>query len=194
MKRHLRSSGAPFVFAPDKQASFEEAIKRYPEGRQKSAVMAGLHLAQEQQGWISEEVVDTIAARLEMPALRVWEVASFYTMYNLEPKGTYHLQVCTTTPCWLRGSDEVLKACHAKAKAHGASVFSVTEVECLGGCVNAPLVQINNDFYEDLTGETTATLLDQLAAGKSVKAGSMTGRCGSAPQGYAGEKAGGDHA
>lgn len=183
MKRYLQKSGTPFAFTPAALKALLDAKSHYPEGKEKSAVMAALHLVQTQEGWISQEAVDVVGGLLNMPPLKVWEVASFYSMYNLAPMGTYHLQVCTTTPCWLRGSDDVFETCHKKAAQYGKDVFTVSEVECLGGCVNAPLLQINNDFHEDLTKDATADLLDALAQNKPVTPGSCLGRQGSAPLG-----------
>ena len=182
MKRRMQDAGKAFAFTKENLSKLEVARKKYPQGRDKSAVMEALHLVQAQEGWVSREAIEAVAALLHMTPLQVWEVASFYTMYNLSPKGKFHLQVCTTTPCWLRGSDAVLDACHDKAAKHGAQVFQVCEVECLGGCVNAPLVQINNDVYEDLDATSTAALLDALAAGKEPPfKDSALKRQGSAP-------------
>jgi NADH-quinone oxidoreductase subunit E len=157
-----------------------EIIARYPEGRQQSAVIPLLDLAQRQvgaetntQGWLPLPVQEFVARELDMPAIRVLEVATFYTMFNLEPVGRFHVQVCGTTPCMLRGSDDVFAACSKRGLRKGHTtedgLFTLTEVECLGACANAPMVQINDDNYEDLTEESMGAILDALAAGKSPK-------------------------
>lgn len=169
-------------------------IARYPEGRQQSAVMPLLDLAQRQvgaktksQGWLPIPVIEFVARQLGMPYIRVYEVATFYTMFNLAPVGRYHVQVCGTTPCMLRGSDDVMRACRDKGLAKGHTtddgLFTLTEVECMGTCANAPMVQINDDNYEDLTYESTARLLDELAAGKTPMPGPQVERQNSAPVG-----------
>ncbi|MBA4118616.1 MAG: NAD(P)H-dependent oxidoreductase subunit E [Candidatus Puniceispirillum sp.] len=182
MKRRMQDARQPFAFTKENAQALEAARAKYPDGRDKSAVMEALHLVQAQEGWVSREAIEVVAGLLHMTPLQVWEVASFYTMYNLAPKGKHHLQVCTTTPCWLRGSDAVLATCEEKAAHYGPDIFQVCEVECLGGCVNAPLVQINNDVYEDLDAAATAALLDALAAGKEPPfKDSALRRQGSAP-------------
>ena len=169
-------------------------IARYPEGRQASAVMPLLDLAQRQvgaetntQGWLPIPVMEAIARQLGMAYIRVLEVASFYTMYNLAPVGRWHVQVCGTTPCMLRGSDDVLSACKNRGLAKGRTtpdgLFTLTEVECLGACANAPMVQINDDNYEDLTYDSMAAILDALAAGETPKPGPQNGRQASSPEG-----------
>jgi len=171
-----------------------EIIARYPPGRQQSAVMPLLDLAQRQvgaetttQGWLPVPVIEFVAAQLGMPYMRAYEVASFYTMYNLAPVGRYHVQVCGTTPCMLRGSDDVLSACANKGLAKGRTtpdgLFTLTEVECLGACANAPMVQINDDNFEDLTYDSMTAILDALAAGETVTPGSQIGRQVSCPEG-----------
>ena len=189
-------SGAPFeqpasfAFTPENVAKAKAYIAKYPEGRQASAVISLLYLAQEQHdGWVPRAAMDVIAEMLAMAPIRVYEVASFYTMFNLRPVGRYFLQVCTTTPCWLRGSDEVLATCKKKlgigvGETTQDKKFTLFEVECLGACVNAPIIQINNgDFYEDLDGQSTEKLIDALARGEKPPQGSATGRQGSAPTG-----------
>jgi NADH-quinone oxidoreductase subunit E len=169
-------------------------VARYPEGRQASAVMPLLDLAQRQigeetntQGWLPIPVMETIAAQLGMAYIRVLEVASFYTMYNLAPVGRYHVQVCGTTPCMLRGSDDVLAACKnhglQKGKTTPDGLFTLTEVECLGACANAPMVQINDDNFEDLTYDSMTAVLDALARGESPEPGPQIDRQTSAPEG-----------
>ncbi len=138
---------AYFAFTPENMEKVKGFIANYPQGRQASAVISVLDLAQRQQGWLPRVAMNEVARILDMAPIRVYEIATFYTMFQLKPKGKYLLQVCTTTPCWLRGSDAIMKACTAAADG---TTFSVQEVECLGGCVNAPVVQINDDFYEDL--------------------------------------------
>lgn len=185
MSRHLQKSGAPFCFTPENLKKAQMAIGQYPQGRQASAVKSLLDLGQRQnQGWISQEIVEEVAKILDMPVMRVYEVVSFYTLFNLQPLGRVHVQVCTTTPCWLRGSDVLLSQCQARALAEGSDALTVKEVECLGACVNAPVIQIQDDFYEDLDSDSVATLLDAVLQGKSLKPGSQTGRVQSAPQGY----------
>ncbi len=171
-----------------------EIIARYPPGRQQSAVMPLLDLAQRQvgdetktQGWLPVPVIEFVAAQLDMPYIRAYEVATFYTMYNLAPVGRYHVQVCGTTPCMLRGSDDVLAACANKGLAKGKTtpdgLFTLTEVECLGACANAPMVQINDDNFEDLTYDSMTSILDKLAAGEAVTPGPQIARQVSCPEG-----------
>ena len=167
-----------FAFTPESMAKVDELIANYPPGRQASAVIGVLDLAQRQHGWLPRAAMDEVARLLDMAPMRVYEVATFYTMFHLKPKGRYLLQVCTTTPCWLRGSDEVMKACQ---EAADGTIFSVQEVECLGACVNAPILQVNDDFYEDLDGPKTEALLDALRQGNPPPVGSVVGRQGSAP-------------
>jgi NADH-quinone oxidoreductase E subunit len=183
-----------FVFDEIAEAAAARAIARYPAGKQASAVMALLDIVQRQMGrqtgsaWVPRAAMDVVATRLGMAPVRVYEVATFYLMYNTKPVGNYHLQVCTTTPCWLRGSDEIVAACKKVSgiKDFGQSsedgLFTMTEVECLGACVNAPILQINDDYYEDLDGEKTEALLEKLKAGAPLPpAGSVIGRHASAP-------------
>jgi NADH-quinone oxidoreductase subunit E len=163
-------------------------IAKYPEGRQASAVIPILWRAQEQSGgWLPEKAIELVAHLLGMPKIRVLEVATFYTMFNLEPVGKFHVQLCGTTPCVLRGADKLIELCHKKIgeQQHVTTdgKLSWIEVECLGACVNAPAVQINYDYYEDLTPESLARILDDLAAGKEVKPGPQIERQLSAPVG-----------
>jgi len=180
---------ASFAYTPENLARAKQYMAKYPPGRQSSAVLALLDLAQRQQGgWLPRAAMDHVAGILDMAPIRVYEVATFYTMFNLMPVGRYHLQVCRTTPCWLRGADELTETCKRKLgiglKGRTADgKFSLIEVECLGGCVNAPVVQINDDFYEDLDPKRLEALLDALARGEKPKMGSQTGRQGSAPEG-----------
>lgn len=165
----------------------EEILSKYPTERKKSAVMPLLDLAQrENDNWISSAVIEEIAQMLEMPEIRVYEVASFYTMYNLKPVGKYLVQFCKTTPCMLRGIDEIMKATREKLgigfeETTQDGLFTLREVECLGACANAPVIQINDDFFEDLTKENFFEVLDNLKAGKKVKIGSQIGRHCSKP-------------
>jgi NADH-quinone oxidoreductase subunit E len=171
---------ASFSFTPEYMAKVEAQIAHYPPGRQASAVIAVLDLAQRQQGWLPRAAMNEVARILEMAPIRVYEIATFYTMFQLRPKGKYLLQVCTTTPCWLRGSEAVMKACQHAADGE---MFSVQEVECLGGCVNAPVVQINDDFYEDLDEASINKVLDALRRGETPKPGPQVDRQTSAPEG-----------
>lgn len=165
----------------------EEILSKYPVERKKSAVMPLLDLAQRQNdNWISSAVIEEIAKLLELPEIRVYEVASFYTMYNLKPVGKYLVQFCKTTPCMLRGIDEIMKATKEKLgigfeETTEDGLFTLREVECLGACANAPVIQINDDFFEDLTKENFFEVLDNLKAGKKVKIGSQIGRQCSKP-------------
>ncbi len=178
---------ASFAFTPENLARAQLLIARYPEGRQASAVLALLDLAQRQHdNWVPEAALRYVAEMLEMSFIRIMEVATFYTMFNLKPVGKYHLQLCRTTPCWLRGADD-LRRCikqtigigHGETSADG--VFSMVEVECVGACVNAPVVQINDDYYEDLDADSLGRLLAALARGEAPAAGSVIGRQTSAP-------------
>ncbi|MGH7044846.1 MAG: NADH-quinone oxidoreductase subunit NuoE [Stellaceae bacterium] len=178
-----------FAFSPENLALAQAHIAKYPPGRQASAVLALLDLAQRQAGgWLPRAAMDHVAHMLEMAPIRVYEVGSFYTMLNLRPVGRYLLQACTTTPCWLRGSDAVVAACEQKLGVGvGGStedgLFTLVEVECLGACVNAPILQVNDDFYEDLDGPTTEALLDALRTGNPPPPGSVIARRGSEPVG-----------
>ena len=191
MKATSYRAGEPggFVFTAENQTRAKQIIARYPEGRQASAVIALLDLAQRQNGnWLSGEAIEYVANELEMAPIRVHEVASFYTMFNLEPVGRHFIQVCRTTPCWLRGSDDLTGTCLGKlgtklGETTEDGAFTVVEVECLGACANAPMVQINDLYYEDLTPERMAQIIDDLRAGKEVPMGSQIGRQGSAPDG-----------
>jgi len=171
-----------------------EIIAHYPEGRQLSASIPLLDLAQRQvgaetntQGWLPIPVMEFVAKELDTSYIRILEVATFYTMFNLEPVGRFHVQVCGTTPCMLRGSDNVLEACYKRGLKKGKTtedgLFTLTEVECLGACANAPMVQINDDNYEDLTEESMTAILDALASGKTPKPGSQIDRQTSCPEG-----------
>jgi NADH-quinone oxidoreductase E subunit len=180
---------AHFAFTPENLARAKAHIAKYPPGRQASAVLPLLDLAQRQHdNWLPRAAMDCVAEMLGMPPVRVYEVATFYAMFNLRPVGRHFLQICTTTPCWLRGSDEVVRACQRKlgigiGETTPDGQFTLTEVECLGACVNAPIIQVNDDFYEDLDGPSTAALIDALRSGAPPPVGSVKGRQGSAPAG-----------
>ncbi|HWK47848.1 MAG TPA: NADH-quinone oxidoreductase subunit NuoE [Stellaceae bacterium] len=171
-----------FDFTPENRAEADRIIAKYPPGRQASAVLPLLYIAQRQHhGWLPRAAMDRVAVILDMAAIRVYEVATFYTMFNLKPVGKYHLQICTTTPCMLRDSDSVVATCERKLGIHEGQVtpdglFSMIEVECLGACVNAPVIQVNDDMYEDLDGPRTEALLDALARGDVPPVGSTLGR------------------
>jgi NADH-quinone oxidoreductase E subunit len=175
-----------FEWTAESKAFIEKVVAKYPAGRQASAVIPLLDLAQRQHdNWIPLKAMDAIAATLDMPRIRVMEVATFYTMFNLAPVGKWFLQACTTTPCWLRGSDDVMRCIKDKlglSKNYTTTAdgqFTLLEVECLGVCANAPVVQVNDDVYEDLDYALTAKLIDDLKAGKAPQVGSMSGRKGS---------------
>ena len=171
-----------FQFSEENQKTVGEILAKYPPNRKKSAVMPLLDLAQRQnENWVSKDVIETIAKTLEMPEIKVYEVASFYTMYNLKPVGKYLLQFCKTTPCMLRGIDDLMKFCEEKLgismnETTEDGLFTLKEVEGLGACVNAPIVQINDDFFEDLTKENFNQILEDLKTGKKIKVGSQIGR------------------
>ena len=180
----LRARWGNFAWTEANAAKAKEIVARYPEGRQRSAVMPLLDLAQRQvgeeentQGWLPIPVMEYVAAYLDMPVIRVVEVATFYFMYNIAPIGRFHVQVCGTTPCMLRGSDEIMAACKSRGMSKGHTtadgMWSLTEVECMGNCASAPIVQINDDNYEDLTPERLNAVLDALAKGETPKAGTQ---------------------
>lgn len=178
-----------FAFSPENAAWAEATIRKYPPGKQASAVIPLLWRAQEQEGWVSEPAIRTIAGMLDMAYIRVLEVATFYTMFQLSPVGrTAHIQVCGTTPCQLRGAEKLIAICKRRIAAHAHELsadgnFSWEEVECLGACVNAPMVLIGKDTYEDLTPETFEALIDGFAAGKPPQPGPQIPRQLSAPEG-----------
>lgn len=177
-----------FAFNAEYEARAQTIIGRYPEGRQQSAVIPLLDLAQRQAGgWLPTEVIEYVASYLEMPKIRVLEVASFYSMFNLEPVGKNFVQLCRTTPCWLRGSDDLRAAAKdvtgcGLGETSEDGLFTVVEVECLGACCNAPMVQINDDYYEDLTADSFKTILEALKRGETPEPGSRVGRKGSEPE------------
>jgi NADH-quinone oxidoreductase subunit E len=181
---------ASFAFSAESRARADREIAKYPSGRQASAVIALLWIGQEQEGWVTKPMIEEVARVLRMPYIRVLEVATFYTMFNLEPVGEHLVQVCTTTPCWLRGSDDVVKVCKNMIADTPHTVskdgkFSWMEVECLGACVNAPMLQIGKDFYEDLDGPATEAILDAFRRGEKPKPGPQNGRFSSEPIGGA---------
>ncbi|MGH6975251.1 MAG: NADH-quinone oxidoreductase subunit NuoE [Stellaceae bacterium] len=180
-----------FAFTPENLKKAQAHIAKYPAGRQASAVLPLLDLAQRQHdNWLPRAAMDMVADMLGMPRIRVYEVATFYTMFNLKPVGKHFFQICTTTPCWLRGSDDVVAACKKKlgigiGETTADGKFTLREVECLGACVNAPIIQVNDDFYEDLDGRSTEALIDALARGEKPPFGSVKKRQTSAPEGGA---------
>ena len=190
----VRARWAGFAFKEENEKQAKVVIGRYPPGRQQSAIIPLLDLAQRQvgaetetQGWLPIPVIEYVAAYLNLPYMRAYEVATFYTMFNLRPVGRFHVQVCGTTPCMLRGSDDVIEACKAKGLKKGGTtadgLFTLSEVECLGACANAPMVQINDDNSEDLTFESMTAILDALARGETPKPGPQIDRQTSAPAG-----------
>ncbi len=178
---------ATFAFSKDNLPWVETQIAKYPVGRQASAVIPLLWQAQKQNAyWLPRVAIEHVADLLNMPYMRVLEVATFYTMFNLEPVGKYFIQLCGTTPCRLRGAGDIVKVCETRIGAQNQITadgnFSWLEVECLGACCNAPMVQINDDYYEDLTPENFNMLLDNLAEGNPVKTGPQNGRKSSEPE------------
>jgi NADH-quinone oxidoreductase subunit E len=177
-----------FEFTKENKENAEKILKKYPENRKKSAVMPFLYLAQRQnENWIPLNAMKYIAKFLEMPYIKVYEVATFYTMYNLAPVGKYFVQVCTTSPCLIRGADKVVKICKEKISKEENTLSenklcSWLEVECLGACVNAPMMQINDDYYEDLDEKNTIEIIDSLLANKPIKSKSFRNRTSSAPE------------
>jgi NADH-quinone oxidoreductase subunit E len=190
----IRERWGHFTWSPENEAQAKIVVGRYPPGRQQSAIIPLLDMAQRQvgaetstQGWLPIPVIEYVSAYLEMPFIRAYEVATFYTMFNLGPVGRFHVQVCGTTPCMLRGSDDVLAACYKKGLKKGRTtadgLFTLTEVECLGACANAPMVQINDDNFEDLDFDRMTTVLDALARGETPKPGPQIDRQTSCPEG-----------
>jgi NADH-quinone oxidoreductase subunit E len=177
-----------FEFTPENRAWADKQIEKYPPGRQASAIIPLLWQAQKQNGyWLPKPAIEKVAEQLGMPFIRALEIATFYTMFNLEPVGKFYIQMCGTTPCVLQGSDAIKAVLERRIgpahKVTADGLFSWTEVECLGACCNAPMVQINDDYYEDLTAENCEKLLDDLAAGREAKTGSQIGRVTSEPVG-----------
>jgi NADH-quinone oxidoreductase subunit E len=177
-----------FAFTPESEALCDAVIAKYPVGRQASAVVPLLWIAQKQNDyWLPKPAIEAVADKLGMAYIRVLEVATFYTMFNLAPVGKFYVQMCGTTPCLLAGSDGLAAVLRRRIGEPGVvtsdGLFSWNEVECLGACCNAPMVQINDDYYEDLDPDKLASLLDDLAAGRPVRVGSQTGRVSSEPLG-----------
>ncbi len=188
VRRLSPNQPASFTFSPETLKAAQGWMANFPAGKQQSAVVPTLWLVQKQEGWISEPAIRAVADLLGMPAIRVLEVATFYTMFMLEPVGTHALvQVCGTTPCQTRGSEGLMAVCKRKIGAQNHlsadGKFYWQEVECMGACANAPMAAINDYYYEDLTPESFEALLDDFAAGKKPKPGSAIGRQGSAPEG-----------
>lgn len=181
------AASKPFKFDDQNLETIQRLLKQYPEDRAQSALLPTLWLAQRQNdGWLSESALREVADVLHVPFVRVFEVATFYTMFRLKPVGKYFIQICRTTSCWLRGSDDLTEACHSFLKVKPQEVtsdgrFSYEEVECLGACCNAPMVQINDAYYEDLTPKDLESILDKLYNDKPVKVGSQKGRIASKP-------------
>ena len=189
-----RARWGAFAWSDENQTKANEILGRYPKGREQSASLPLLDLAQRQvgaethtQGWLPVPVIEFVARVIGVPYMRVFEVATFYTMFNLAPVGRYHVQVCGTTPCMLAGSDDVLAACKnhglVKGRTTPEGLFTLSEVECLGACANAPMVQINDDNFEDLDYDRTTAVLEALARGEQPTPGSQTGRRDSCPAG-----------
>lgn len=192
---HPSTESSAFFFDAESETEIRKVLVKYPPSRKASAVLPLLYVAQSQarrtegSAWVSRSAMDVIAIRLEMPAIRVYEVATFYLMFNTKRIGRFHLQVCGTTPCWLRGSDEITRACRDESGIQGWGqssedfVFHLSEVECLGACVNAPILAVDDDYFEDLDYDRTRALLQALRKGESVEPGSTIGRITSAPEG-----------
>jgi NADH-quinone oxidoreductase subunit E len=188
VRRLAEVQPASFEFTLENRAWADKQIQKYPPGRQASAIVPLLWQAQKQNGyWLPKPAIEKVAEQLGMPLIRALEIATFYTMFNLEPVGKFYIQMCGTTPCMLQGSDHIKAVLQRRIgpphKVTADGLFSWTEVECLGACCNAPMVQINDDYYEDLTPENFEKLLDDLAAGRQVKIGSQIGRVTSEPVG-----------
>lgn len=190
----IREQWGSFAWSAENAEQAKVLVGRYPPGRQQSAIIPLLDLAQRQigtetgtQGWLPIPAIEFVAAELGMPYIRAYEVATFYTMFNLAPVGRFHIQVCGTTPCMLRGAEELIAACQAKGMKKGQTtgdgLFTLSEVECLGACANAPMVQINDDNYEDLTPESMTAIIESLAKGKAPRPGPQVKRTTSCPEG-----------
>lgn len=189
VRRLAEQQPESFAFSEANIAWAEREIAKYPAGRQASAVISLLWRAQEQEGWVSEPAISAIAGMLDMARIRVLEIATFYTMFHLSPVGSKaHIQVCGTTPCWLRGANDLKEVCrhrihHDQHAVSEDGAFSWEEVECIGACVNAPLVQINGENYEDLTAESFTRLIEDIDAGRPIRPGTQIDRQNSAPVG-----------
>lgn len=187
---HHPETHKPFTFSSETEEAIAWWEKKYPTDRRQSVVIPALWITQKQNdGWLSEPALRAVAERVGMPYIRVYEVATFYTMFNLEPVGRYHLQVCGTTPCMLRGSESLIELCREKIGPQGSvssdGLFSWIEVECLGACVNAPMIQINDYYYEDLTPDSLAKIMTDFREGKTPEPGPYVDRDASAPKGNA---------
>ena len=188
LKKISKDQPPDFKFNDKNLDKAQKIIKNYPEGKQQSAVMSLLYLVQKQNNnWIPLVAMKYIAKFLSMPYIKVYEVATFYTMYNLSPVGKYFFQICTTTPCMIRGAYDIVKACKEKISDKENEISkdktcSWTEVECLGACINAPMMQINDDYYEDLNKEKTEKIINQIQSGENPKPGSYRGRKNSEPE------------
>ena len=188
LKRPAKDQPENFEFNASSLKAANDIISRYPKGKQQSAVMALLYIAQRQNNnWIPLAAMKYIAKILDMPYIKVYEVATFYSMYNLTPVGNYFIQVCTTTPCMIRGAYKLVEACKEKISKNQNELSdnkncSWVEVECLGACVNAPMMQINEDYFEDLDKKKTMNIIDQIQKGEKPKPGSYRGRVNSEPE------------
>ena len=188
IKKISKEQPDKFEFTLDNLEKVKKIIKKYPDGKQQSAVMPLLYLAQKQNNnWIPLTAIKYIGKLLEMPYIKVYEVATFYTMYNLTPVGNHFIQVCTTTPCMIRGAYKLVEACKEKISENETELSSDKncswmEVECLGACVNAPMMQINDDYFEDLDKEKTLKILDKILKGETPKPGSYRGRINNEPE------------
>ncbi|WP_298425150.1 NADH-quinone oxidoreductase subunit NuoE [Rhodoblastus sp.] len=187
-RRLAENQPESFEFTPENRAWLDAQIAKYPPGRQASAVIPALWKAQKQHDyWLPQKAIEKVADLLGMPYIRVLEVATFYTMFNLEPVGKFFIQLCGTTPCMLNGADALIRICGERIgpqrQVTADGLFSWLEVECLGACCNAPMVQINDDYYEDLDAASFTKLLDDLAAGRPVHVGPQNGRRRSEPLG-----------
>ena len=188
LKKISKDQPEKFEFKHDSLEAAKKILSNYPEGKEKSAVMALLYIAQRQNNnWIPLSAIKYIAKFLSMPYIKVYEVATFYSMYNLSPVGNFHVQICTTTPCMIRGAYKIVDVCKKKI-SEKENVLSEngncswTEVECLGACINAPMMQINNDYYEDLDIKQSEKIIDEVLMGKKPKPGSYRGRINSEPE------------
>jgi len=188
LKRPSKEQPVNFEFNSASLEAAKTIIVKYPEGKQQSAVMALLYIAQKQNSnWIPLAAMKYIGKFLDMPYIKVYEVATFYSMYNLAPVGKYFIQVCTTTPCMIRGAYKLVEACKEKISKNENELSkdkncSWMEVECLGACVNAPMLQINDDYYEDLDKDKTLKILDKILTGQTIKPGSYRGRLNTEPE------------
>jgi NADH-quinone oxidoreductase subunit E len=187
VRRLSRQQPSSFAFSDATRAEVERTLAKFPEHRRQSGMIPILWLIQKQEGWVSEPAIRAVAELLGVPVIRVLEVATFYTMFQLEPVGRVLIQVCGTTPCALRGAGDLMDVCKQKIGAkNGTSAdgrFTWQEVECLGACVNAPMAQINDYYYEDLTAESMARIIDDFGAGRDPKPGNYVERANSAPVG-----------